>query len=138
NKATDDPEIKELAASIKDKGILQPLDVRYVTNGDYYEIIAGERRFTAARMAGLSAVPVKLLDVSDQEARMIQLIENIHRADLLPTELGAALRVLLKDGQSVQDLARLLRKSKPYIQKALGIAEHLDPKIQAEARQAPE
>lgn len=131
NKAKDDPQMQELAASIKDKGVLQPLDVRYVAKGDYYEIIAGERRFTAAKMAGLEAVPVKLLEVSEKEARVIQLIENIHRADLLPTELGAALRNLRKQGHSVEQLAKLLRKSVPYIRKALGIAENLAPRVQA-------
>jgi ParB family transcriptional regulator, chromosome partitioning protein len=137
NKASDDPDMKELAASIKDKGVLQPLDVRFVAKGDYYEIIAGERRYMAAKMAGLDAVPVKLLDVSEKDAQFIQLIENIHRADLWPTELGAALQRLHAEGHSLSQLAKLLRKSEAYIQKALSIAANLAPGVQAAIKESP-
>lgn len=138
NKADSDPAMQELAATIKDHGMLQPIDVRYVQDADYYKIVAGERRYLAANLAGLESVPVKLLDVPDDRARLLQIIENVHRADLLPTELGAALQELRNAGHTVEDLAKLLRKSTSYITKALSIAEHLSPTIKQEAGEMPE
>jgi ParB family transcriptional regulator, chromosome partitioning protein len=80
----DEAALEELASSIKTKGILQPLLVR--TKGKKYEIIAGERRFRAAQMAGLDEVPVIVREFSDQETLEIALIENLQREDLNPLE----------------------------------------------------
>src|SRR5437870_1744965 len=95
NKNAADPEVKELAETIRSVGVLQPIDVRYIASGDFFEIVAGERRFTAAKLAGLDRVPVKRLYVNDAEARRLQLIENVHRADLSALELGTALQDLV-------------------------------------------
>ena len=117
NKLETDPEVIELAESIRDVGLLEPINVRYLPEGDFYQVVAGERRYVAARLAGLTEVPVKLLDLEPSQIRRLQLIENIHRADLTPLELSEALHSLLADGSTVDDLSKLLHKSKPYVQK---------------------
>lgn len=127
NKTAADPEVQELAESVRADGILQPLDVRYVPEEDRYRIVAGERRYAAAKLAGFAEVPVKLLNASETEIRRLQLIENIHRADLTPLELATALQAMVDDGASTDDLCRLLSKSKPYVHKALAIARGLSP-----------
>lgn len=143
NKSEKDPEIQELARSIKDVGVLQPLDVRYIRRtaankgGDYYEIIAGERRYVAARLAGLEEVPVKVVNADEKQARRLQLIENIHRADLSPIELGTALQELLDEGASVEDLCKLLHKGRFFIQQALSISRNLAPDVKADIADAP-
>lgn len=86
--------LEDLAASIREKGVLQPLLVRPLGEGRY-EIVAGERRFRAAKMAGLSEVPVVVLDLSPEEARAVALIENLKREDLNPYEETVALLDLL-------------------------------------------
>lgn len=138
NKNVADPEVQELADTIRSVGILQPIDVRYVAAGDYYEIVAGERRFTAAKLAGLERVPVKRLYVNDIEARRLQIIENVHRADLSPLELGTALQELVTDGTTPEELAKLLYKSKSYVTKALGIARNLSQEAKKEVSKSPE
>src|SRR5712691_1027849 len=90
NKSVTDAEVCELAASIKAVGIENPLTVRYLRDQDVYEIIAGERRYTAAKLVGLSEVPVKLIDADETMVLRLQLHENIHRANLIPLELAAA------------------------------------------------
>lgn len=87
--------IEELAASIRSQGIIQPLIVRAITNG--YEIIAGERRWRAAQVAGLSEVPVVIRDISDEAAIAMALIENIQREDLNPIEEANALHRLITE-----------------------------------------
>lgn len=90
------PALKDLAASIKEKGILQPLVVREV-NGGGYEIIAGERRWRAAQMAGIKSVPVVIKDVSPDEVLELALIENIQRQDLNPLEEARAYKRLIDE-----------------------------------------
>ena len=80
--------LEDLANSIKEKGLLQPILLRKKENG--YEIIAGERRFRASRIAGLSEVPAIIKDVDDRESLEIALIENIQREDLSPIELESS------------------------------------------------
>ncbi len=138
NKSATDAEIKELAETIRSVGVLQPIDVRYIASGDYFEIVAGERRFTAAKLAGLDRVPVKRLYVDDAEARRLQLIENVHRADLSPLELGIALQELVDSGTSPEQLSQFLFKSKSYVTKALGIARNLSKEARKEVTRSPE
>jgi ParB family chromosome partitioning protein len=90
-----------LAASIREQGVLQPLVVR--ERGDGYELIIGERRWRAARMAGLDEVPVVVLDATDRAVVEMALVENVQRADLNPMELAEAFRVLVEEEKMTQD-----------------------------------
>ena len=92
----DEGSLQELAASIRAQGVMQPILVRPVSS-DKYEIIAGERRFRAARLAGLNEVPVLVKDVSDQAAAAMALIENIQREDLNPLEEAHGIQRLLDE-----------------------------------------
>jgi len=104
----------ELAESIREKGILQPLLVR--KHGEGYELIAGERRLRAAVLAGLKEVPVIVRNEGDTEVHELSLIENLQRADLNPVEEAEAYRVLLEDhGYSQKDLARKLGKDRSTV-----------------------
>lgn len=125
NKGVADEEVRELAESIKAVGLENPLTVRYLRDDDIYELIAGERRFTAAKLAGLEEVPVKLIEADEKAVRRLQLHENVHRANLTPIELGTALLKLLDDGETPDTLARLLCKSPAYVQKSLTVARQL-------------
>ncbi|HJV83081.1 ParB/RepB/Spo0J family partition protein [Noviherbaspirillum sp.] len=126
----DEGALNELAASIKAQGLMQPILVRPIAhNGsDRYEIIAGERRFRAAQIAGLNEVPVLVKDVDDQAAAAMALIENIQREDLNPLEEAQGIHRLITDfdftheqaagavGRSrsaVSNLLRLLNLAKP-------------------------
>jgi ParB family chromosome partitioning protein len=100
----DESSLQELAASIRQHGLMQAIVVRPL-GADRYEIIAGERRFRAARMAGLEEVPVMLRDVSDQNALAMALIENIQREDLNPLEEAQAIRRLLDEFQYTHEQA---------------------------------
>ena len=100
----DESSLQELAASIRQHGLMQPIVVRPLA-ADRYEIIAGERRFRAAKLAGLDEVPVMLRDVSDQNALAMALIENIQREDLNPLEEAQAIRRLLDEFQYTPEQA---------------------------------
>lgn len=106
--------LDELANSIRAQGIIQPLIVRPV--GDRYEIIAGERRYRAAQLAGLTEVPVIVRHIPDEAAMAIGLIENIQREDLNPIEEAAALNRLLKEfGMTHQQVADAVGKSRTTV-----------------------
>ena len=111
----DEQEILALAASIREVGILQPIVVR--RSGDEgYELVAGERRLRAAKVAGLATVPVVLRDTDDSDLLREALIENIHRQDLGPIELAEAFRQLLEDlGLKQEDLAERVGVSRSHI-----------------------
>jgi ParB family chromosome partitioning protein len=109
--------IAELAASIAEKGVLQPLLVRPADVG--YEIVAGERRFRAAQEAGLSHVPVIVRELSDQEALEIAIVENLQREDLNPVEEARAFRQLLEFGATQEDVARAVGKSRSAVANSL-------------------
>ncbi|HUY68809.1 MAG TPA: ParB/RepB/Spo0J family partition protein [Alphaproteobacteria bacterium] len=113
----DEESLKGLAESIKERGILEPLLVRPLPGGkDQYEIIAGERRWRAAQIAGLHEVPVLVRELSDREALEFGLIENIQRQDLSPLEEGEGYRRLLDEfGHSQSDLGRIVGKSRSHI-----------------------
>jgi ParB family chromosome partitioning protein len=110
--------LEELAASIREKGIIQPLVVR--RKSDHYELIAGERRWRAAQKAGLREVPVVIQDVSDDTALEMALIENIQREDLNAVEEAEAYQALLDNfGLSQEDLARRVGKERSTVANAL-------------------
>lgn len=107
-------ELAELTDSIKQNGVLQPLLVR--RSGDHYEIVAGERRYQAARAAGLTEVPVVIREISDDDVFKLALIENLQRSDLTPLEEARGYRQLIKDkGLTQEELAKILSKSRSAI-----------------------
>jgi ParB family chromosome partitioning protein len=114
----DEQKLKELVASIKEKGVLQPILVRRVESG--FEIIAGERRFRAAKELNLEKIPALIKDVKDEDALIISLIENIQREELNPIEEARAFQQLLeKFNLSQDDIAKALSKDKATISNTL-------------------
>lgn len=110
----DDDSLEELANSIKADGVIQPIVVRKV--GDKYEIIAGERRFRASKLAGLEKVPIIVKNVSDRKARELALVENIQREDLNPIEEAISLKTLMEEYKlTQQELSDIIGKSRSYI-----------------------
>lgn len=110
--------LEELAASIREKGIIQPLVVR--NKGDHYELIAGERRWRAAQKAGLRDVPVVIQDVSDHTALEMALVENIQREDLNAVEEAEAYQALMDSlNLSQEELARRVGKERSTVANAL-------------------
>lgn len=110
----DDDSLEELATSIKADGVIQPIVVRKV--GDKYEIIAGERRFRASKLAGLEKVPVVVKNVTDRKARELALVENIQREDLNPIEEAISLKTLMEEYKlTQQELSDIVGKSRSYI-----------------------
>nr|WP_241374269.1 ParB/RepB/Spo0J family partition protein [Thermus arciformis] len=103
--------LEALAESIREKGVLQPLLVRPLGDGKY-AIVAGERRYRAARMAGLSEVPVRVVELSEKEARLLALVENLQRDDLNPYEETIGVLALLSEdlGRSVEEVVGLLER----------------------------
>ncbi len=122
-------DLQELAESIREKGIIEPLIVR--KKGDKYEIISGERRYRAALMAGLSLLPCIEMDVDDREAMEIALIENIQRKDLTPFEIAEGYRALITlYGYTHQELAKRIGKARTTVTEMLEIA-NMPPRIKA-------
>jgi len=114
-------ELDELAASMRERGIIQPIVVRPVRGAtDSYEIIAGERRWRAAQRAGLHVVPIVPLDVSDDEALQLAIIENVQRADLNPLEEAAGYQSLVNEFSHSQDaIAKMVGKSRSHVANTL-------------------
>lgn len=110
-------ELADLAASIKEKGVLQPILLRAVKGQTHqYEIVAGERRFRASKMAGLAEIPALVKTLTDENAMEIALIENVQRENLNPIEEAAAYKNLMeKCGYELADVSRLIGKSQSYI-----------------------
>ena len=124
-KKFDEDALLELAESLKQYGILQPLLVQ--KRDDYYEIIAGERRWRAAKLAGLKEVPVIVKDLSDQEIMEISLIENIQREDLNPIEEAHAYKRLLTEFNLKQDeVAERVSKSRSAITNSMRLLKLCD------------
>jgi len=113
----DEAAIAELSASIAAKGVLQPILVRPTDNG--YEIVAGERRFRAARQAGLVTIPAVVRELSDQETLEIAIIENLQREDLNPMEEARAYKQLLEFGLTQEKVAESVSKSRSAIANTL-------------------
>ena len=117
---TFEPEaLDELAASIREHGIIQPLTVRKMPNG-FYQIIAGERRWRAARLAGLSEVPAVIIEADDRKAMELALIENLQRADLNPIEEAQGYQQLMQEyGMTQEQAAARVGKSRPAVANAM-------------------
>jgi ParB family chromosome partitioning protein len=125
----DSEALHELAASIKELGILQPPVVRKI-NADKYELIMGERRFRAAKLAGLTKIPVIVRETKDNELLREALVENIHRSNLNSLEEAAAYNQMLTDfGFTHDELADKLGKSRPVITNTLRLL-NLPPSVQ--------
>lgn len=119
----DSERLRELADSIAAQGVIQPIVVRPVEDGQY-EIVAGERRWRAAQLAGLSDIPVVIKEATEQEAMAIGLIENIQRADLNPLEEAGALQRLLSEfGLTHQQVAQAVGKSRVTITNMLRLLD---------------
>ena len=115
----DDEALQELSDSIREHGIIQPIVVRSI-GGGYYQIIAGERRWRAARLAGLREAPVRIIDADDRSASEIALVENLQREDLNPVEEALGYRSLSQQyGLTQEDISRRVGKSRPVIANAL-------------------
>lgn len=110
-------ELDELASSLRERGIIQPIMVRPVRGvADGYEIIAGERRWRAAQRAGLHEVPVVIVEATDAEALQLAIIENVQRADLNPLEEADGYRALMEEfHHSQEEVAKIVGKSRSYI-----------------------
>lgn len=117
--------LEELAASIREKGVIQPLILRsHPTRPDEYEIVAGERRWRAAQMAQVHALPAILRELSDTEVLEIAIIENIQRADLNPLEEALAYKQLMERfGHTQEKLAEALSKSRSHIANLLRLLQ---------------
>ena len=114
-------ELDELAASLRERGIIQPIVVRPSREAaDDYEIIAGERRWRAAQRAGLHEVPVVVVEATDAEALQLAIIENVQRADLNPLEEADGYRALIDEfGNSQEEVARIVGKSRSHVANTL-------------------
>ena len=124
----DEEKIYMLSESIKEHGMIQPIIVK--KDGDDYRIIAGERRWRAARKAGLKEIPVIMMDLSEKDVLEISLIENIQRQDLNPMEEASAFKRLLDDFNLTQeDLSKKLGKSRTAIANTIRLL-NLDSRVQ--------
>ena len=115
----DEEELQELADSIAQYGVIQPITVRRLEGG-YYQIIAGERRWRAARMAGLTEIPVRVLEADDKLTAELALVENLQRSDLNPIEEAKGYQSLMRDyGLTQEETARSVGRSRPAVTNAM-------------------
>jgi len=118
-KQFDEASLAELADSISEHGVIQPLTVRKLGSGSY-QIIAGERRWRAARMAGLKQIPVRIVEADNRKAMELALVENLQREDLNPLEEADGYRVLIEEfGLTQEEAAERAGKSRPAVANAL-------------------
>ncbi|GAC1044944.1 ParB/RepB/Spo0J family partition protein [Rhizobium sp. No.120] len=123
----DETELHDLASSIRQHGIVQPVVVRTVST-DRYEIIAGERRWRAAQLAGLIEIPVIVRDVDDKTALEIAIVENVQRADLNPLEEALGYEQLIAEhGYTQNDLGEIIGKSRSHVANSLRLLKLPDP-----------
>ncbi len=122
-KVFNEDELNDLAASIREKGVLQPILLRTVTGRPYmYEIVAGERRYRASKLAGLNEIPALVKTLSNENAMEIALIENVQRENLNPIEEANAYQNLMTEcGYEISDVVRLIGKSESYIRNCMRI-----------------
>lgn len=110
--------LDELARSIKTHGVIQPIVVR--KQGSHFEVVAGERRWRAARIAGLTKVPCIVRELTDEQNMLVAIIENVQREDLNPVEEARGIRTMIEDYALTQEeVAKAVSKSRPYITNAL-------------------
>ena len=127
-KLFEEAELQDLADSISQHGVIQPLTVRAGENG-YYQIIAGERRWRAARLAGLRTVPVVVIEADDKTAMELALIENLQRQDLNPMEEAMGYKQLMEEyGMTQEQVAERVAKSRPAVANSLRLLS-LPPSI---------
>lgn len=128
--STDDARLDELADSIREHGVLQPLLVALAPQPGRYQLIAGERRWQAAKRAGLETVPVVIKEATPQQLIELALVENIQRADLNPLEEAAAYRHLVEEfGLRQEEVARRVGRSRFTVANTLRLLQ-LDPEVQ--------
>ena len=126
-KRFDDESLQDLADSIRIHGVIQPLTVRRLSSG-YYQIIAGERRWRAAKLAGLNEVPAVIIEADDRKVMELGLIENLQREDLNPIEEANGYQVLMQDyGLTQEEVATRVGKSRPAVANALRLLALPDP-----------
>ena len=119
----DEEELQQLADSISVHGVIQPLTVRQLPSG-YYQIIAGERRWRASRIAGLYEVPAVVIEADDKKATELALIENLQRSDLNPVEEALGYQTLMSDyGMTQEETAKSVGKSRPAVANALRLLQ---------------
>ena len=129
----DEAELQALSESISEHGIIQPLAVRELKSG-YYQIIAGERRWRAARLAGLSEVPAVIIEADDRKVMELALIENLQRQDLNPVEEAQGYQSLIRDyGLTQEEAAARVGKSRPAVANALRLLG-LSPEVLEKVR----
>lgn len=134
-KTFDEASIEELAQSIKQHGVLQPLLVRPIPSGGY-QLVAGERRWRACRIAGLTKVPVVIKELTDTETMEIAIIENLQREDLNPIEEAEGLQALIdKCGYTQEEVATSVGKSRPAIANSLRLLR-LPPEVREMTKNA--
>lgn len=127
-KVFDDNAIAELSESIKEYGVIQPIIV--TKEKGYYRIVAGERRWRAAKEAGLKKIPAIIKEYTDKEVSEIALIENLQREDLNPLEEAKGIQNLINEyGLKQEEIAKIISKSRPYITNSLRLL-NLDPFVQ--------
>lgn len=115
----DEQGLQELSDSIAEHGIIQPLTVREI-DGGYYQIIAGERRWRAARMAGIEEVPARIIEADDKTTMELALVENLQRENLNPAEEARGYKTLMEEyGMTQEETAKRVGKSRPVIANAL-------------------
>lgn len=123
----DEAELQDLANSVRQHGIVQPVVVRTI-NGDRFEIIAGERRWRAAQLAGFSEIPVIVRDVDDRTALEIAIVENVQRSDLNPLEEAMGYELLIADhGYTQNDLGEIIGKSRSHVANSLRLLKLPEP-----------
>ena len=126
-KRFEDAALQDLADSIRTHGIIQPLTVRRLSSG-YYQIIAGERRWRAAKLAGLTEVPAVIIEADDRKTMELALIENLQREDLNPIEEANGYKSLMEDyGLTQEEAAQRVGKSRPAVANALRLLALPDP-----------
>ncbi|MBR5261456.1 MAG: ParB/RepB/Spo0J family partition protein [Oscillospiraceae bacterium] len=115
----DEVALEELADSIRQYGLIQPVTVRQL-DGGYYQIIAGERRWRASRMAGLDEIPVRIIEADDKKAMELALVENLQREDLNPIEEARGYKTLMEEyGMTQEEASNAVGKSRPAVTNAL-------------------
>jgi ParB/RepB/Spo0J family partition protein len=130
-KKFDETAIKELADSIRSKGLINSITLRPAKKDGRYELVAGERRYRAAKAAGLKEIPARVLDLDDEAAKLYQVDENLHRKDLTPIEEARGFQLLTqpsKDGKTaakytVDQVSKLVDKSEGYVYRAMALLE---------------
>ncbi len=128
-KSFDQEKLEELADSIRQHGVIQPLTVRKLSSG-YYQIIAGERRWRAARMTELTEIPAVVIEADDQKAMELAMIENLQREDLNPMEEAEGFRALVANyGMTQEEAARRVGKSRSAVANAMRLLD-LSPALQ--------